>query len=48
MNADIAKRNYNKKLWSIDMLKKLVEKNILTEEEFNNIVNPEQADRGNK
>ena len=41
-NADIAKRNYNKKLWSIDMLKKLVEKNILTEEEFNNIINPSE------
>lgn len=37
-NKDIAKRNYDKKLWTKGMLKALVAKNRLTIEEYKEIV----------
>jgi len=38
-NYEMAKRNYDRGLWTISMLEKLVEKGKLTQEEFDSIVN---------
>lgn len=38
-NYEMAKRNYERRLWTISMLEKLVEKGKLTQEEFDSIVN---------
>lgn len=39
-NFDMAKRNYERKTWTQDMLQVLVNKGKLTQEDFNKIVNP--------
>lgn len=36
-NFDLAKKNYDRGLWTDDMLRKLVTKNKLTAEEFEQI-----------